>query len=122
MKVTDALPTVHSDRGQLQQLFLNLINNAFAAMKRGGHLNIIVKDQAPDSVVVSIQDDGIGIPKEQIEHIFEPFFTTKKSEGTGLGLSISYGIVQKLRGAISVESEVGRGTTFTVTLPVVRPS
>ncbi len=120
MHVTDALPTVHSDKGQLQQLFLNLINNAFDAMKKGGKLDIHVMDQPPDHVVVTITDDGIGIAEDDIKHIFEPFFTTKKSKGTGLGLSISYGIVNKLRGTISVESKVGHGTTFTVTLPIER--
>ncbi|MBN2320870.1 MAG: two-component sensor histidine kinase [Acidobacteria bacterium] len=121
MQVADALPTVHSDRGQLQQLFLNLINNAFDAMKKGGRLEISVGDKAPNHVIVKIKDDGIGIARKDIEHIFEPFFSTKKSKGTGLGLSISYGIVKKLRGTIYVESELGEGTTFTVTLPVERP-
>lgn len=122
MHVSDTLPTVRSDRGQLQQLFLNLINNAFDAMKRGGSLEISVFDKDPNHVVVKIKDDGIGISQEDIEHIFEPFFTTKKSKGTGLGLSISYGIVKKLRGTIYVDSELGRGTTFTVTIPVERPA
>ena len=121
MHISDTLPTVQSDRGQLQQLFLNLINNAFDAMKRGGNLEISVFDKDPNHVVVKIKDDGIGISQEDIEHIFEPFFTTKKSKGTGLGLSISYGIVKKLRGTIYVDSELGRGTTFTVTIPVERP-
>ncbi len=121
MNVSDTLPTVHSDRGQLQQLFLNLINNAFEAMKKGGKLDISIRDRDPNHVVVKIKDDGIGIAQKEIEHIFEPFYTTKKTKGTGLGLSISYGIVKKLRGTIYVESEVGKGTTFTVTLPVQRP-
>ncbi len=121
MQVASALPMVHSDRGQLQQLFLNLINNAFDAMKKGGRLEITVRDKPPDHVMVKIKDDGIGIAQKDIEHIFEPFFSTKKSKGTGLGLSISYGIVKKLRGTIYVESELGKGTTFTVTLPVERP-
>lgn len=120
MDVADTLPTVHSDRGQLQQLFLNLINNAFEAMKKGGRLEIRVSNRDPEHVVVKIKDDGIGIAQKDIEHIFEPFYSTKKSKGTGLGLSITYGIVKKLRGTIYVDSEVGKGTTFTVTLPVVR--
>ena len=121
MQVANALPMIHSDRGQLQQLFLNLINNAFDAMKKGGRLEITVRDKPPDHVMVKIKDDGIGIAQKDIEHIFEPFFSTKKTKGTGLGLSISYGIVKKLRGTIYVESELGKGTTFTVTLPVERP-
>jgi two-component system NtrC family sensor kinase len=121
MDVADTLPTVHSDRGQLQQLFLNLINNAFEAMSKGGKLEITVADRDPDQVVVRIKDDGIGIAQQDIEHIFEPFYSTKKTKGTGLGLSISYGIVKKLKGTIYVESELEKGTTFTVTLPVKQP-
>ncbi|MBW1806757.1 MAG: two-component sensor histidine kinase [Deltaproteobacteria bacterium] len=122
MSVPDSLPTIHSDKGQLQQLFLNLINNAFDAMHRNGRIDISVVNQKPDKVVVAIRDSGVGIPQEHLDRIFEPFFTTKKSKGTGLGLSITYGIVQKLRGSISVESEIGKGTTFTVTLPVGGPA
>ncbi len=121
VQVVNPLPTIRSDRGQLQQLFLNLINNAFDAMKKGGKLEISVRNKDSDHVVVKIKDDGIGIAQKDIEHIFEPFFSTKKSKGTGLGLSISYGIVKKLRGTIYVESELGKGTTFTVTLPLERP-
>jgi two-component system NtrC family sensor kinase len=73
-------------------------------------------------VAVTIADDGQGIPRENLERIFEPFFTTRKGKGTGLGLSISYGIVQKLRGTMTVESEVGKGTSFKIVLPVVRKS
>jgi signal transduction histidine kinase len=68
---------------------------------------------------VTIKDDGCGIPKQDLDRIFEPFFT-RKAQGTGLGLSISYGIVEKLGGRISVDSEVGRGTVFTIVLPVKR--
>jgi two-component system NtrC family sensor kinase len=118
MTVSDSLPTVCSDKGQMQQLFLNLINNAFDAMENGGCLQINICDLKPDKVSVTIVDDGIGISKDDLKNIFEPFFTTKKSLGTGLGLSISYGIVQKLHGTIKVESEVGKGTCFTITLPV----
>ena len=121
MTVSDSLPTVCSDKGQMQQLFLNLINNAFDAMEKGGCLQINISDLIPDRVSVTIVDDGIGISKDDLENIFEPFFTTKKSQGTGLGLSITYGIVQKLQGTIKVESEVGKGTCFTITLPVNHP-
>ncbi len=122
MNVSDTLPTIHSDKGQLQQLFLNLINNAFDAMKKGGKLVISIASLPSQKVSITITDDGSGIPKEDLEKIFEPFFTTKKTKGTGLGLSITYGIVQKLRGTIEVESEIGRGTSFIVTLPENRPS
>ncbi len=110
-------PTIVSDRGQLQQVFLNIINNAFAAVDNGGRIQIGIIEVEGDAVAVWIQDDGVGIPEEHLAHIFDPFFSTKKGAGTGLGLSITYGIVQKLGGEISVQSEVGVGTRFIVTLP-----
>jgi len=110
-------PAVVSDRGQLQQVFLNIVNNAFAAVEDGGHIQIGIQEVGKGAVAVSIADDGVGIPEESLSHIFDPFFTTKKGAGTGLGLSITYGIVQKLGGQVSVESKVGEGTCFTVTLP-----
>jgi signal transduction histidine kinase len=116
----DAIPTIESDRGQLQQLFLNIINNALDAMSENGHLEIRLEPRGREAVSVTIKDDGCGIPKQDLERIFEPFFS-RKAQGTGLGLSITYGIVEKLGGEISVSSEVGQGTTFTVVLPVKRP-
>ncbi len=113
-------PPVVSDRGQLQQVFLNIVNNAFAAVEDGGHIEIRVERAGRDAVSVTIADDGVGISEAQLQHIFDPFFTTKKGAGTGLGLSITYGIVQKLGGQISVKSTVGVGTQFTVTLPTGR--
>jgi signal transduction histidine kinase len=110
-------PTTVSDRGQLQQVLLNIINNAFAAVDDGGRIEIGIEDLAPDRVAVWIQDDGVGIPDDHLGHIFDPFFSTKKGAGTGLGLSITYGIVQKLGGEISVKSKVGEGTRFTIILP-----
>jgi len=114
----DDPPSIVSDRGQLQQVFLNIINNAFAAVEDGGHLELGIARVGTDEVAVSIADNGVGIPEAQLPHIFDPFFTTKKGAGTGLGLSITYGIVQKLGGRIAVESTVGTGTRFTVTLPL----
>ncbi len=111
-------PEVVSDRGQLQQVFLNILNNAFAAVEDGGRIQIGVIEGEPGTVAVWIQDNGVGIPEEHLAHIFDPFFTTKKGAGTGLGLSITYGIVQKLGGEISVQSQVGVGTRFIVSLPV----
>jgi len=113
-------PPIVSDRGQLQQVFLNIVNNAFAAVEDGGRIDIEIDSVGLDAVAVTIADDGTGIPDDQLSHIFDPFFTTKKGAGTGLGLSITYGIVQKLGGHISVDSEVGEGTRFTVTLPITR--
>jgi signal transduction histidine kinase len=114
-----ALPTIESDRGQLQQLFLNIINNALDAMSENGHLEIRIEPRAREAVAVTIKDDGCGIPKQDLDRVFEPFFS-RKAQGTGLGLSISYGIVEKLGGRISVASEVGRGSVFTIILPVKR--
>jgi signal transduction histidine kinase len=111
-------PTIVSDRGQLQQIFLNIINNAFAAVEDGGHIEIGIERVGTDTVAVKIADDGVGIPADQLTHIFDPFFTTKKGGGTGLGLSITYGIVQKLGGQIGVNSKLGEGTCFTISLPI----
>jgi len=117
---SDDPPPIVSDRGQLQQVFLNIVNNAFAAVEDGGRIEIGIDKVGEDAVAVSIADDGVGIPEDQIGQIFDPFFTTKKGAGTGLGLSITYGIVQKLGGQISVDSKVGEGTCFIVTLPIRR--
>jgi signal transduction histidine kinase len=114
----DDFPTIRSDRGQLQQVFLNILNNAFQAVEDAGRIRIELARREPDRVSVTIEDDGCGITKEDRRHIFEPFFTTKKAYGTGLGLSITWGIVSKLGGTIEVESEAGIGTSFTVTLPI----
>jgi two-component system NtrC family sensor kinase len=118
----DALPEtppIKTDRGKLQQIFLNIINNAFAAMEKGGHLDIQVAPEPPDRIKVRIADDGCGIPADDLHHIFEPFFSTKTSKGgTGLGLSITYNLTREIGGEIQVTSEVGRGTSFTVLLPL----
>jgi signal transduction histidine kinase len=121
-RLKDDPPEIESDRGQLQQVFLNIINNAFAAVDKGGHIDIEIARSGSDHVAVSITDDGAGIPEEYLGKIFDPFFTTKKGGGTGLGLSITYGIVQKLGGRITVASEIGKGTSFTVFLPIVAPT
>jgi len=108
---------ISSDQGQLQQVILNILNNALAAVDTGGEINITSWDRDNQTVGFSIQDNGMGMSKETKEHIFEPFFTTKKDYGTGLGLSITYGIVKKLGGDIQVESGEEVGTTFTVIIP-----
>jgi signal transduction histidine kinase len=118
--VAEGLPTIESDRSQLQQVFLNILNNALAAVEIGGAINITLASGEEHTVVVTVTDDGKGIPETDIKKIFEPFFTTKKGGGTGLGLSITYGIVKKLGGEISVKSKVGLGTSFTVILPEKR--
>ncbi len=113
------MPNVRSDRGKLQQILLNLINNAFQAMQGGGRLTIRAARAEPDRVTISVSDNGCGIPEKDLKRVFEPFFTTRGIyEGTGLGLSITYGLVRKLKGTITVRSAIGEGTTFTVTLPL----
>jgi two-component system NtrC family sensor kinase len=114
----DLAPVAH-DRGQLQQVFLNIINNAFEAVEDGGNITIASRrnETSPDSVEVAIVDDGSGIQPDDLKHIFDPFYSRGKEQGTGLGLSISYGIIAKCGGEIRVESEVGKGSTFTVVLP-----
>ena len=118
INVEDHMPMIQSDRGRLQQIFLNVINNAFAAVEDGGRIEISAKTKGSDKIAVTISDNGKGIPPENLRTVFEPFFSTKGDKGTGLGLSITYGLVQKLGGQISVQSEVDKGTSFTITLPV----
>ena len=115
---SDLAPIAH-DRGQLQQVFLNIINNAFEAVEDGGNISIASKENEkdPDTVEVAIADDGRGIHPDDLKHIFDPFYSKGKEQGTGLGLSISYGILAKCGGDIRVESKVGKGSTFTVVLP-----
>ncbi len=110
------LPKISMDRGQLQQVFLNIINNAFSAVENGGRVVISSWEEDPETLGVSVQDNGCGMSEETLRHIFEPFFTSKKEYGTGLGLPITYGIVKKLGGDLKVQSKEGEGTTFTVFL------
>jgi len=117
LQLDESLSKIASDRGQLQQVFLNILNNALEAVSDGGIISITSFERDVDTVGVSIQDNGSGMSQEVKEHIFEPFYTTKKISGTGLGLSITYGIVKKLGGEIEVQSKEGQGTTFTVILP-----
>ncbi|MFP3870740.1 MAG: ATP-binding protein [Syntrophobacteria bacterium] len=111
------LPTIDNDRGQLQQVFLNVINNAFEAVDDGGNITLATRQKDSEMVEVSVADDGRGMSPEQLKHIFEPFYTSGKEQGTGLGLSIAYGIVSKCGGDIKVHSLESEGTTFTVELP-----
>ncbi len=111
------LPRIGSDRGRLQQVFLNLLNNAIAAVEDGGTIVITSWEKDLDMVAVSVEDNGCGMSEETLNHIFEPFFTTKKERGTGLGLPITYGIVKKLGGDIEVRSKEGKGAAMTVYLP-----
>ncbi len=112
------LPLVEVAAGQIKQVFLNIILNALDAMPDGGELTVATGwDRDRQAVWIAFTDNGVGIPAEDIPHIFEPFFT-RKPGGTGLGLTISYGIIERHGGRIEVESQIGRGSTFTVFLPV----
>jgi two-component system NtrC family sensor kinase len=117
LELAKELPRVDSDRGQLQQVFLNILNNAMAALEDGGRIQIATYETDADTVAVSIEDNGYGMSEETRRHIFEPFFTTKREHGTGLGLSITYGIIKKLGGDIEVQSKESVGTTFKIFLP-----
>jgi signal transduction histidine kinase len=116
-KELQPLPPITADGNQLKQVFLNIINNALDAMQGEGVLKVRTFT-ASGMVCVQICDTGKGIPQEVLPRIFEPFFTTKKEKGTGLGLPISYKIVQAHKGHIDVRSETGRGSCFTVRLPM----
>jgi len=112
--------TLLLDSQKMTEALLNLVTNSIQAIdKRPGNVLITADGlEQEDKVIVQVKDNGKGIPQENLRGIFDPFFTTKNSrEGTGLGLSVAYGIIKKHNGSISVESEVGRGTVFTITLP-----
>lgn len=111
------LPGIPTDHGQIQQVFLNILNNALAAVADGGRIVLTSRDKDKDFVSVSVEDNGCGMSEETSKHMFEPFFTTKKEKGTGLGMSITYGIVKRLGGNISVRSALNEGTTITILLP-----
>jgi len=113
------LPLTKCYPQQLNQVFMNLLVNAAHAIEKQGEITINTRHE-DDSILVAISDTGVGIPEKDLGRIFDPFFTTKEiGKGTGLGLSITYDIVKKHNGDITVHSEVGNGTTFTVRIPVV---
>ncbi|MDC0711346.1 ATP-binding protein [Stigmatella sp. ncwal1] len=122
----EAIPLVQGNEGRLRQVFLNLLINAAQAIPEGrvdqNEIRVVARQLTPQHVSVEVRDTGCGIPAENLEHIFDPFFTTKPpGEGTGLGLSVSHSIITSMGGAISVESDVGSGTTIRVNLPTVDP-
>jgi two-component system NtrC family sensor kinase len=115
--IAPGLSFVSGDPGQLQQAIIALATNALDAMPERGTLTIAARNETK-SVVVDVIDTGIGIPTENLPKIFEPFFTTKEvGRGTGLGLAVCYGILTEHGGTLDVQSSVGYGTTFTITLP-----
>lgn len=119
VELDETLPFVRGDSGQIEQLLLAIIMNAIEAMPREGNLHVVTQRAPNDSIRVRIEDDGVGIPEELLPHLFDPFVTTKEEgKGVGLGLAISRAIVERHHGRIDVESAVGRGTAFIITLPV----
>ncbi|MBU1696552.1 MAG: GHKL domain-containing protein [Proteobacteria bacterium] len=115
----DTIPNFECDKGSLQQIFLNLIENAFTAMEDGGKLNISIRLEKKDRIAIMVSDNGRGIADEDIDKIFEPFYSSKNDHwGTGLGLSIIYGLIKDIGGDIMVKSRVGEGTCITVILPL----
>lgn len=110
---------VMGDESELREVLVNMVFNAVDAMPAGGRLTLSAED-ADDSVVISIADTGSGMAPEIRSRIFDPFFTTKGKAGMGLGLAVSFGIIRRHEGAITVQSEVSRGTTFRISLPAAR--
>jgi len=119
-RIMPGLSRIYGDKQQLTQVFLNLIINALDVTEKNGDLRILILPSSdPSFVEVKVIDFGSGIPDHILPSIFDPFFTTKsKRGGTGLGLSVSQGIIAKFGGRLDVDTEVGKGTTFTVSLPV----
>lgn len=113
------VPVITSDLSQIQQVVLNLLNNAIDAIGHDGTITVSTRYyEKTDEVEINVADTGPGIPESELTKIFDPFFTTKEvGKGTGLGLSISYSIIEKLGGKIKVQSKVGKGTVFTILLP-----
>jgi two-component system NtrC family sensor kinase len=117
------MPPIQADQAQLMQVFVNLLNNAAEAMPEGGTITINSRLVDSQRIEIKVSDTGCGMSEENLAKLFTPFFTTKAvGKGTGLGLSIVYGIIKMHRGQITVQSQVGQGTTFTVTLPIMLSS
>jgi len=128
-ELSKQMPPVMCSGDQIKQVVLNILINASHAMPDGGTVHIsthVTHDADPEflrsgAVHIQVRDTGLGIAEENVAHIFEPFFSTKQEKGTGLGLWVSNGIVRSHGGDIKVRSRPGRGTTFTITLPIDGP-
>ena len=117
------LPIIYSDPPLLRQVVLNLLINATHAVEKDGTIMVTTKSTENESIEIGVTDTGSGIPAENLNKIFTPFFSTKPhGKGTGLGLAICRGIIERLGGRISVTSDVGKNTTFTIHLPIHRES
>jgi len=116
-EMSEALPSIDADADQLQQVFINLINNSLDAMPLGGKLSVTTAPGV-DSVVIVLADSGEGIAKDELDLIFDPMFSTKPGRGTGLGLTIVKQIISEHGGEVEVESEPSQETVFRITLPL----
>lgn len=111
------LPTIYCEPNQLKQVFINILKNAIEVMPKGGEVTVYIKRKNENEIMISITDEGCGIPKDKLKRLGEPFYTTKEC-GTGLGLMVSYKIIEEHFGEMEVESVEGEGTTFYITLPI----
>jgi signal transduction histidine kinase len=118
LEIPAVLPKIYADPQQVVQVLGNLVTNACQAMSSGGKLTVSAAVQG-DMIIIALRDTGSGIPPENMDKLFEPLFTTK-TKGIGLGLAVSKKLAEANDGRIEVKSEVGKGSTFTVYLPVYR--
>lgn len=119
--IEDGLPDIYCEPNQLKQVFINILKNAIEVMPKGGTVSVGLEKVEGEQVLISIRDEGTGIPEDKLKKLGEPFYTTK-DRGTGLGLMVSYKIVEEHNGTIEVSSELGKGTTFHIKLPIGSPT
>src|SRR4029079_18115193 len=117
----DCHANINGDPVELREVLVNMIYNAVDAMPSGGEVRVSTQETR-DRVVIQITDTGTGMGPEVKQRLFDPFFMTKGKAGTGMGLAVSFGIIRRHEGSIEVDSEVGRGTTFKISLPKVTPA
>ncbi|MDO8644192.1 MAG: ATP-binding protein, partial [bacterium] len=114
-----SLPLLFGNKNRIQQVVMNLLTNAIHAMPQGGTISLVTEPVGSQGVGLKVQDSGVGISPENLPRIFDPYFTTKAvDEGTGLGLSICYSIIEEHAGKIEVTSTVGKGSCFSIRLPL----
>ena len=119
VKISENIPPFESDRGKLEQILFNLFNNAIGNMKDGGHLEITAQREDAQAISIAFCNNGPGISQADLKHVFDPFFFSKPGESrTGIGLSVTYALIQEIGGTISVQSQLGKGTRFTIELPL----
>ncbi|TYS61195.1 PAS domain S-box protein [Sutcliffiella horikoshii] len=119
--IEEGLPDIYCEPNQLKQVFINILKNAIEVMPKGGTVSVGLEKIEGEQVLISIRDEGTGIPEDKLKKLGEPFYTTKE-RGTGLGLMVSYKIVEEHNGTIEVSSKLGKGTTFHIKLPIGSPT